>query len=576
MNSLVTTTRHIDVSRTTWRLVPLLTVLLLVIVSAFSEAHAQRTVIIEPGFGTINDAIMGDTTATGARVDSNTVYVLRGGLTFEDRYYLNGRIRSGNYHLQVVAEEGATHPPVLQVLTDETGSSTSRFFDADGDLTIRGLYILGMNDLDAPRNHVAIMNGDNKTLVVDDCIVEYYRFIVFRVNGENGSVRLTNSFLRNVLTTNNPGNGKVVDPRGNNLESLYVENTTFSGISGELIRLSGAIMNSLFFNHNTVYTMHGFVRDDVQEHSNKLVEGSITNNLFVNMGWVGDTTNTADAPSHWERAIFTFDSLAVVPDLEETDRDVLISRNNFFWEQELVDYFNSGFQATCDLCTGGTVKQYSIFNSRAQRFVDAGLVRYELAMEENPEFGHTPGLTGFIDWSKGYWTDPASVSEEMLIYDPDGTQEVTTWPLLEDYSYPTTKASYTAAGGDFPLGDLNWFPERKAAWMAAGGGTGILVDREDAVELPGALVLKGNYPNPFNPSTTVRFDLPSAAKVHVEVFDVLGRSMLSTPAQPLASGADRSITVQAGALPSGLYLYRIVAQTGVDVQTQTGTMVLLK
>ncbi len=557
-------------------LVPLLVTLAFVVGSVAPEARAQRTVVVEPGFGTINDAIMGDTTATGARVDSNTVYVLRGGLTYDDRYYFNGRVFSGNYHLQVVAEEGATEPPVLQVLTDETGASPPTFFEAEGDLTLRGLYILGMNELDAPRNHVTIMNGDNKTLVVDGCFVEYYRFIVFRLNGENGSVRLTNSFLRNVLTTNNPGNGKIIDGRGNNLASVYVENTTFAGVTGELVRLSGGIFNSLFFNHNTVYTMHGFVRDDVQEHRSKLVEARVTNNLFVNMGWVGDTLSVSDPAPHWRAGIFTFDSLSVVPGLEETDRDVLISRNNFYLEPELQDYFDSNFQATCELCNGGTVKEYPIFNPRAQSFVDAGLVRYELTIEENPEFAHTSGVSGHIEWSQGYWTDPASVSADMLIYDPDGTQDVTIWPLMEDFTYPTTKASYTAAGGGFPLGDLNWFPDQKAAWIAAGGGTGVLVDREEEAELPSRLVLKGNYPNPFNPSTTIRFDLPASSDVHVAVFDLLGRRLLATPVQQMTAGTDRSIMVDAETFPSGMYLYRVTAETVGGIQTKTGTMLLIK
>ena len=48
-----------------------------------------------------------------------------------------------------------------------------------------------------------------------------------------------------------------------------------------------------------------------------------------------------------------------------------------------------------------------------------------------------------------------------------------------------------------------------------------------SVELPESFALSGNYPNPFNPSTRIVFNLPSSAEVSVEVLDLLGRSVLT-------------------------------------------------
>ena len=91
-----------------------------------------------------------------------------------------------------------------------------------------------------------------------------------------------------------------------------------------------------------------------------------------------------------------------------------------------------------------------------------------------------------------------------------------------------------------------------------------------------AFRLHGNYPNPFNPSTRVVFDLPSAAEVTVHVFDVLGRNVLVTHPTSLSSGLGHSVQVDASSLPSGVYVYQVRAQAGSDMLVRSGRMILAK
>jgi len=99
---------------------------------------------------------------------------------------------------------------------------------------------------------------------------------------------------------------------------------------------------------------------------------------------------------------------------------------------------------------------------------------------------------------------------------------------------------------------------------------------DDPGELPGTLVLGGNYPNPFNPTTTVLVDLPESADVGLEVFDLLGRRVLRVSAGWLAAGEGRTVAVDAGALASGVYLYRLRAEGASHVWSATGRMTLVK
>ncbi len=95
-------------------------------------------------------------------------------------------------------------------------------------------------------------------------------------------------------------------------------------------------------------------------------------------------------------------------------------------------------------------------------------------------------------------------------------------------------------------------------------------------DLPLAYRLHGNYPNPFNPSTTIRFDLPEAAAVRVVVFDVLGRKVLTTSAMAFSAGAAREMTLDATSLSSGMYFYQVIATAGNENRTLSGKMLLHK
>ncbi len=83
-------------------------------------------------------------------------------------------------------------------------------------------------------------------------------------------------------------------------------------------------------------------------------------------------------------------------------------------------------------------------------------------------------------------------------------------------------------------------------------------------------------PNPFNPSTTIHFDLPLAGRVTLQVFDIGGRNVGSAQGRPLRDvwmpAGSHEVTFDGSGLPSGVYLYRLTA----GENTAVGKMVLLK
>lgn len=71
--------------------------------------------------------------------------------------------------------------------------------------------------------------------------------------------------------------------------------------------------------------------------------------------------------------------------------------------------------------------------------------------------------------------------------------------------------------------------------------------------------LSQNYPNPFNPETNIEYDLPVAGKVELNVYDISGK-LMKVLVNEFKPAGNYSITLNAGDLPSGVYLYTLKAE----------------
>lgn len=70
--------------------------------------------------------------------------------------------------------------------------------------------------------------------------------------------------------------------------------------------------------------------------------------------------------------------------------------------------------------------------------------------------------------------------------------------------------------------------------------------------------LIANYPNPFNPITTIEYAIPQASFVELKIYDILGGEVASLVKENKPSGK-HSVKFNASNLPSGIYFYRIVS-----------------
>ncbi|MBN2354870.1 right-handed parallel beta-helix repeat-containing protein [candidate division KSB1 bacterium] len=80
--------------------------------------------------------------------------------------------------------------------------------------------------------------------------------------------------------------------------------------------------------------------------------------------------------------------------------------------------------------------------------------------------------------------------------------------------------------------------------------------------IPPSFVLHQNYPNPFNAETQIHFELPNHCRVRLAVYDLLGHEVAELVNENKLPGINKA-AFDAGELPSGIYLYRLMA-TGKD------------
>lgn len=94
---------------------------------------------------------------------------------------------------------------------------------------------------------------------------------------------------------------------------------------------------------------------------------------------------------------------------------------------------------------------------------------------------------------------------------------------------------------------------------------------EKRIPLPADFNLSQNFPNPFNPSTVIGFQLPVGGKVTLKVYDVLGREV-KTLMNTFQAPGNHDVTFDACRLSSGVYFYRLVSGS----YTSTKKMLLMK
>jgi len=381
------------------------------------------------------------------------------------------------------------------------------------------------------------------------------------------------------------------------MDTMWVENCTHVMAQGMMYKFRTYPFERVVFNHNTFVNMSGVNFLDLGYQ----LSVSTTNNIFVNCNVQSYCVNDTINPGEQDLDMLPLGLVNVraFPDTgaswdqwRNLPRQYLFEGNVVYWDPRLAD-ITSTLSAGNVNGTSNWLDQQIIMNSRTEGMFNDNTAYPFLTLGTNytelPNFTDSKDLlTTQVDNLKTFSIATATYASPALLPDwrvvnigPD-FYIYSDWPIPVDLSY-SNATLLTGATGGFPVGDLNWFPARKADWLAqrsteyaaiqhaleTGGTT--LTGVETAEGVPGEFRLQQNYPNPFNPTTTISFTLPRTATVTLKVFNALGQEV-GTLVNGTVTAGSHVVTFDATGLASGMYFYRL---TGGD-QTQMKRMVVLK
>jgi len=208
-------------------------------------------------------------------------------------------------------------------------------------------------------------------------------------------------------------------------------------------------------------------------------------------------------------------------------------------------------------------------------------VEAQIAVSDEPPSGHLLRiLPDTLEFGNALSRGEAHTIEAMFIsYGADSVRvtSITVPPGARNYihlsqsafamaSRETTFVSITFYRNDEAdlssqlLVNSSWDNHRQYMWrLHASTVGGIFVSVENTKPgIPEAFNLSQNFPNPFNPTTTIDFALPMSSEVSFVVFDVNGRQVGESIAKHFGAGY-HSFNVDASSLPAGVYAYKLTA-----------------
>jgi len=467
---------------------------------AGTTLSAQDTLTVEPGLGTLESAI--------GTYGGDVIYKLTAGAKYglESSVEVSDLTMGEGKGLVIVGESTTGMPPVIQVGMDGVGSTFPALFQVFNDLTIKKIFLSAQDNSGASGAGVINLNAKVR-LVIDQCTIDPAGINKTFEGSENADLSifyLTNSLIMNNGDMNGPDYSGWLGTMA--WDTLWVENNTFISSGQDFIGTSphnNPNNSFIWINHNTFLWHDVWIKRSYTDQN-----FYFTNNLMHDISIFAHLYDWGQFWPDYKQGNQML-SLVCIDTLEVDSLgtyEPLPSKRRFFWEYNL--QYNSpqlhelpkhAVDSTYDPLylipmlweddtpleyTGGIEVVSPADSSRENRiladdtnwpFMKYGNNWYDMdplyrdqriySMNDSM-IQNILGWYSFVIWRKSAAFDgrPSYKFEVDDWADTDPEEFPLVWPRF-DGSYRNPEL-LTASIESLPLGDLNWFPEAKARWMA--------------------------------------------------------------------------------------------------------------
>ena len=494
---------------------------LIVVLAISISAYSQTVVVVEPDKGADIGAL------------NKAIALNKGAVIYELKrdaiYYINGVIAT-TWPLHIRAQAGTGKRPILVPAVDANGVST-RLFSLGGNTRLEGLFLSGRDDMNNLQKNIIRAEAKDIRINITDCVIDYDAQCPIRLQVSGVKAYVKNSILRNIVNVNEPGDGKLIDTRGNKTDSICFDNNTVYHTSDLVARIDGAFVKYFRFDHNTFYlTGDGFDLGIIQ----KVI---ITNNIFYNMNWQGSDVSAGSSPE----AFIKCDSLVSLDGLTDKDRSFKITNNNIFLEQKYLDAMKQGKFITPVFAAGA-----------CQYFIKAGQMDTTKTLHESLTFDNPPPAPmAYINaWhtSNGDLigkTVPNFYADKDLL-NVGGENEFS-------FAYNTNSKSAKWSTTAKPIGSSRWMDTG-----IVGVQSFIRPHTEHTI-----------YPNPGQDKIHLSISLDHQTSVILKFYNVVGRQVKTVNIGSISNS--NSVEVDISDLANGLYVYSY--QAGNEIKGEGKLMI---
>jgi PKD repeat protein/pimeloyl-ACP methyl ester carboxylesterase len=182
-----------------------------------------------------------------------------------------------------------------------------------------------------------------------------------------------------------------------------------------------------------------------------------------------------------------------------------------------------------------------------------------------------------IDFSGSFDNHTGSLEEISYPELPDGW--ITSHRITKDGKVMIALAGATPFDGE-QIATLSftkdpYSPEINVVGTGYVNGTGFTLDQIVVQEIIDNFAMEDNFPNPFNPSTTVRYQLPAVSDVKIEMYNIAGQRVMQVFDANQNAGR-YTLNIDMSAFSSGVYFIRMIARSDQETFVTSSKMTLIK